>query len=486
MFEKMIGVSPPQVGKAQDSKVNKSDFRETAESKSLYKFDFDKALKEKVNKQQRDLEKKQELAKREELRADKKEKKSSGGIKKKMTDVDDKMVSNGMASKENVVEIPSSKEQELAEIQVNPNEKLNGLVERFSLADEAALAKMTFTETAPDQSALSEAGQQIVDAQALKAQANGMVPPAEVAPQAGKQNSLEGDLEAAVGFQPNAEMVQANKDLVNKLKSFESELKPATEEAKANLFEKNVLAQLQKDSAFNSNQSSSQGDQGASFENKDKSDLKGEMLNNQLHQASGQSHSQFKTHLDGAAGLQHKADANSSLENHREANINEIMSKAQYLVNKGGGEVTVKMSPEGMGEVHLKVQLLDGKLNIEMQTQDKNVKKLIEESLSDLKSGLAAHRLSLEHVKIDTVNATNADNNTQMQSNLHQGGGEGRGREFWNETQGQMNQQSQKRFSSEASHNANRTAATPVTRTSQAQALRTYGGTKGATVNRVA
>ena len=123
-----------------------------------------------------------------------------------------------------------------------------------------------------------------------------------------------------------------------------------------------------------------------------------------------------------------------------------------------------------------------------MQTADKNVKKLIEESLSDLKSGLAAHRLSLEHVKIDTVNATNTDNNAQMQSNLHQGGGESRSRDFWSEAQSQMNQGSQKRsMQSEASQSSARTMEAPQSaRSSQASALRTYGGTKGATVNRVA
>ena len=146
------------------------------------------------------------------------------------------------------------------------------------------------------------------------------------------------------------------------------------------------------------------------------------------------------------------------------------------------------MNPDGMGEVHLKVLFQDGKLNIEMQTQNKDVKKLIEDSLSELKSGLAAHRLSLEHVKIDTVSATNADNNTQFQSNLNHGGSQEQARDLWKDYQGNMNNQSGKKSSyAETARSSNGSAiisAAPAA--SAASSLRTYGGTKGASINRVA
>ncbi len=203
-----------------------------------------------------------------------------------------------------------------------------------------------------------------------------------------------------------------------------------------------------------------------------------------MHLASGQLQNDFKAHIAGAATSELSIN---KLENNREANINDVINQAQYLVKKGGGEVTVKMSPEGMGEVHLKVMLQDGKLNVEMQTQDKNVKKLIEESLSDLKSGLAAHRLSLEHVKVDTVNATNADNNMQFQSNLNQGGSERRAQEQWNDFQQNMNNQSGKKSSYNDSTSASNVSENKSNRVAPlASAIRTYGGTKGATVNRVA
>ena len=489
MFEKMIGVSPPQVGKGEGSKVaNAKDFQETAASKSAYKNDFEKALKEKQHKADKKAEpdRKQTVAKKEEPKALKKDKKSSGGIKKKMTEVDEKMVSNGVASVESEVETPV-KEEKPAQIQVsNTKGKPEDAAETLAAADGAlkslndamkALRDGDAEELQNRLSKLQQAGGEGEEAsKALNPQS------ADAAAQT-DESSIEAQLGAAVGLKPNAENQKANKDLLKKL---EDAGKPETAPS---AFEKNVLETLQKESSLSAgSDQSSRGDQ-QGLDQKDKGDLKSDLIGNQLHQSAGQSHSVFKNHLEPAtAAASTQLDA-SQLEAKREENINEVMKQAQYLVKKGGGEVSVKMSPEGMGEVHLKVVLENGKLNVEMQTQDKNVKKLIEESLSELKSGLAAHRLSLEHVKIDTVNATNTDNNAQLQSNLNQNS-EGRQQSLWQESfqqQQSLNQQNRQRTSQDASRSSGLSASAPAApRSSAAQALRTYGGTKGAGLNRVA
>jgi flagellar hook-length control protein FliK len=497
MFEKMIGVSPPQVGKAQDSKVaDHKDFLDSAKSKS-YKNDFEKALKE---KQQQHAEKKAEpdrkhpVAKKEDPKVAKKEKKSSGGIKKKMTDVDEKMVSNGMASVESEVETPVAKEEKPATIKVdNTNTKESAVEQQLP---EAALAMKSLDEAAnaikdADAAELKERMQKVMTGN--KGEGDQAVDPqtqaqAQAQPQAqagGNDGSAEAELSAAVGLKQ--ENAKANKELLGKLKEFEG---AAAKPDGASDFEKNVLETLKKENSLGSGNSQfSQKDQGSGLDQKEKGDMKADLIGNQLHQSAGQSHSAFKNHLEtsAAAGASTQADP-AQLEAKREDNVNEIMKQAQYLVKKGGGEVTVKMSPEGMGQVQLKVVLENGKLNVEMQTQDKNVKKMIEESLSELKSGLAVHRLSLEHVKIDTVNATNADNSTQLQSNLNQNS-EGRARDMWHESwqqnQHQLNQHRQK-SSSEPSRASGLSAGPTGVASSQAQALRTYGGTKGAGLNRVA
>lgn len=471
MFEKMIGVSPPpQVGKGEGSKVaNVKDFKETAESKSAYKSDFEKALKLKQQKavNHAEPERRKDVAKKDEPKALKKEKKSSGGIKKKMTDVDDKMVSNGMASKESVVETPVAKEVSPATIKTgNIIKEVNPEAQAAQSADPAIEAAQ-FGNT---QAAAAAAAQANLSPEAIQAQQQ----PGEL--------SIEAQLGAEVGFLSEGEPKKAAID--------PKILNEAQEKAGASsTFEKNVLEALQKENSLSSgSEQNSQKDQQSGLDQKDKGDLKSDLTGNQLHQSAGQSHAHFRTHLEaGAAGTSSQLDA-SQLEANREDNVNEIMKQAQYLVKKGGGEVSVKMSPEGMGEVQLKIVLENGKLNVEMQTQDRNVKKLIEESLSELKSGLAAHRLSLEHVKIDTVNATNADNSAQLQSNLNQHS-EGR-RDLWQESfqqsQQQLNQQARQRFSSDSSRASGSIGAVSTPRSSQAQALRTYGGTKGASLNRVA
>lgn len=529
MLDKMIGVSPPLKGEALDSKLaHGKDFRET--SKSDYKKDFENALKKKLDQKKQDpVDKKEEPRESKELRAEKKEKKSLGGIKKKVTEDGDKMVSNVMASNESKVEIPDSKIENLAEIEVGIPEdsKANvdaetkavsgvqlpqmqaGLVsgqiempESISAEGLAGLKQPDVQTGQPiaepflkpaENSMAANLASQLSAAQSqseLKPQSQAKVPLQDKV-QINALNS-EAELGADVGFTADPSLQQTSQDLLQKMKAFEADKNLASNKPQS--FEQNVLGRLQNEQMQNIKQTSGQNQSGESQSDSKQEgsahlkDLKSDLLDaNQLHQAAGQTHAEFKTQLGASVAAQSQTLA-GKLEENREANISEVMKQAQYLVTKGGGEVSVKMSPEGLGDLHLKVMFQDGKLNIEMQTQNKDIKKLVEDSLSELKSGLAAHRLSLEHVKIDTVNATNADNNTQFQSNLNHGGSQEQARELWKDFQGNMNNQSDKRSSyadsaiqpnvSPRSSSANAAAV--------ASAMRTYGGTKGATVNRVA
>ena len=198
--------------------------------------------------------------------------------------------------------------------------------------------------------------------------------------------------------------------------------------------------------------------------------------------------------LTGAPVLVHAEDRH---------NVQQIINQSQYLIKKGGGEMNVKMSPEGLGDVHLRVILNDGHVEIQMQTQDHQVKKMIEESLSELKSSLATHRLSVDHVRIDTVGSMQTDNSSQFQSNSqtpshaenrhdwNQAGHQEKQREFWQQFQDNMNHQSGRRSGyGEAGVNTVSDMASGRSaqdgQSAKLASLRTYGGTKGATVNRVA
>lgn len=142
-------------------------------------------------------------------------------------------------------------------------------------------------------------------------------------------------------------------------------------------------------------------------------DLSSQVSALHIQQQSGLQHSQALH-----AGVNIQESASNKTTSVPDENVQAIINQAKFLVTKGGGEMTVKMTPEGMGEVQLKVMLDQGKVNIEMNSHDKNVKKLIEDSLSDLKSSLALHQMSVDHVKINSVDVVNAAHNTQLQSNL--------------------------------------------------------------------
>ncbi len=123
-------------------------------------------------------------------------------------------------------------------------------------------------------------------------------------------------------------------------------------------------------------------------------------------------------------------------EAHQDVNIRQIMNQAQYLIKKGGGEVKVEMSPEGLGQVHLKMAIHDGKVNLQMATETAEAKQAIESGMSDLKSSLAAHKLSVDHVKVDVVSGSSAGSaadNSQQSFNQH--AQRDSTRQFWNQFQ---------------------------------------------------
>lgn len=116
-----------------------------------------------------------------------------------------------------------------------------------------------------------------------------------------------------------------------------------------------------------------------------------------------------------------------------EAAVKQIMNQAQYLIKKGGGEMKVQMTPEGMGTIHLKVMLQDGKVNVQMSADTQDAKKTIESSLAELKTSLAAQKLSMENVKVDVVNSASADTATQNQTNMNGQNQRDQARQFWNQ-----------------------------------------------------
>ncbi|MCB0394503.1 MAG: flagellar hook-length control protein FliK [Bdellovibrionales bacterium] len=82
-------------------------------------------------------------------------------------------------------------------------------------------------------------------------------------------------------------------------------------------------------------------------------------------------------------------------------NLREIVQGARALVRDGGGEMNIRLSPEGMGEIQLKVAVNKGNVDIQMLTNNSETKRHLESTINDLKNGLASQKLNLETVKVD-------------------------------------------------------------------------------------
>lgn len=85
------------------------------------------------------------------------------------------------------------------------------------------------------------------------------------------------------------------------------------------------------------------------------------------------------------------------------SNVKELIDQAQYLARRGGGEMKIKLNPDGMGEVTMKVVLADGQLQVQMVTDSNEAKKMIERGLGELKATLASHQLNVDQIKVDST-----------------------------------------------------------------------------------
>lgn len=534
MLEKLLGVSPPQKGLAQDSKV--------VDKKNLppdFKKDFERQLQKKLDQKstsskENEKDPKAQAAKKseDELRAERNEKKPSGGTKKKMVDSESEvtMISNVMALPESEFEISDQKidltmietEGNSEEAKINVN--VDGTAEKAAVAvpvvqntagdaapkisnqEFVAASAVENSEVEADVSTLLQALQQqqeptiaaklnpvSPEASAVEPAAVEAAAPAAAAAVA-EQPSFEDLLGQDVGFQSDLRQHVASNGLIQKMKEFESDKGMSAETAMN--FEQKVLEQLTQEKIYtvpNSDMAKdSSSDRQSENPNESLKELKADSFKPDSSLHMGQSHTDFKAHMSTPLEKTGTATALSQLLERRDENVQEVMKQAQFLATKGGGEMTVRMSPDGMGEIQLKVLMQDGRLNIEMQTQDKSVKKLIEDSITELKSGLAAQQLSVDHVRISTVNATNTENSTQFQPGQNHSGqnfsaGQDQQKEFWKQFQNNFGNQARRgSYGDVQSVSGARTTAEPNAlqplQTGKARAT----GRTGSTLNRVA
>ena len=84
-----------------------------------------------------------------------------------------------------------------------------------------------------------------------------------------------------------------------------------------------------------------------------------------------------------------------------QANIRELIQQAQVVLKKGGGEMKMELKPEGIGQLHLKVSVENGQVNVQMLTENDAAKRTLERGFSELKAHLAAHQLHVDNMKVE-------------------------------------------------------------------------------------
>jgi flagellar hook-length control protein FliK len=103
-------------------------------------------------------------------------------------------------------------------------------------------------------------------------------------------------------------------------------------------------------------------------------------------------------------------------------NENRIHDAAQVLVEKGGGSARIKLSPEGMGDLELKIRVQGDQVNVQFVTDNIETKELFEKSLKGLRAQLESQHLKIESLSIqvtDSQKGFSSDLNRD-QSSSHQ------------------------------------------------------------------
>jgi flagellar hook-length control protein FliK len=97
-----------------------------------------------------------------------------------------------------------------------------------------------------------------------------------------------------------------------------------------------------------------------------------------------------------ALGLAQSTEQSPEIEN-----MQSIIQKARAVIDEGGGEMEIHLQPEGLGKVHLKVAVQDGRVNVEMMADNNMAKKALEEGILNMKNSLEAQKLIVDTFKVD-------------------------------------------------------------------------------------
>ncbi len=84
--------------------------------------------------------------------------------------------------------------------------------------------------------------------------------------------------------------------------------------------------------------------------------------------------------------------------------IQNVAGQIQSFTRSGtGGEIRIRLKPENLGELHLKIVTQGDQVGLRIQASDERAKKVLEESLGSLREGLASRQLQLTQFDLSVV-----------------------------------------------------------------------------------
>ncbi len=97
-----------------------------------------------------------------------------------------------------------------------------------------------------------------------------------------------------------------------------------------------------------------------------------------------------------------------------------ISSNILNLSADGGGEIRVRLKPEELGELHIRVITKGSNVGLQIRASDESAKKVLEESMSHLKESLASQKLNLGKVEFSVTAQTDTRADSGLGGNAGQ------------------------------------------------------------------
>ena len=80
--------------------------------------------------------------------------------------------------------------------------------------------------------------------------------------------------------------------------------------------------------------------------------------------------------------------------------IDQIASKSKLTINKNNTVMEIKLEPESLGKLTLKVVLESGLLTAKFETENEKIKEILEKNIEELKSNLNAQGLNVQSLSV--------------------------------------------------------------------------------------